>query len=291
VASREERADVEVVSVAAGLSVLRYISAEDAAAPPTVRVAPRSNGRRLNLVSVPGEAEHVLRAPGTVIVLVAEAETELAVTITRQPRSRSAAVNLHLELLAGAMSSPAARDEGGGDVGTSRPQPSRISVVGHVARRGDVLVASGEWLGGPEFPIRIEGLEIRWPDMPGDLQLEYSVVIGGRTLRKLPFCRVSEFVGTKGRAAPIVGLTMVLRGETASSYCIKADCLFLGAPMISESGQIITLSGPTGREPLVGLRLWIETAPGYRTTEDSSPFPTGGRRVLPGSSPARQKSQ
>ena len=73
---------------------------------------------------------------------------------------------------------------------------------------------------------------------------------------------MSEFAGTKGRAAPIVGLTIVLRGEIASSYRIKADCLFLGGQMISESGQKLILSGPTGREPLVGLRLWIETAPG-----------------------------
>ena len=285
-------ASVEVVCVAAGLSVLRYVSAEDAAAPPTVRVAPRSAGRRLDFIAVPGEAEHVLRAPGAAIVLVAEAETELAVTIIRQPRSISAAVNLHLELLAGAMSSQVreARVEGR-DVGSSRPQPSRVSVLGHVARGGDVLVASGEWLGGPEFPVRIEGLEIRWPDMPGDLQLEYSVIIGGSTLRKLPACRINEFAGTKGRAAPIVGLTMVLRGETASSYRIKADCLFLGTQMISESGQTLILSGPTGREPLVGLRLWIETTPGFRTTEDSSPFATARPRVLPGSTPVRQKSQ
>jgi hypothetical protein len=291
VASPEERAHVEVVSVPAGLSVLRYISAEDTTAPPTVRVVPRSAGRRLDFIPVPGEAEHVLRAPGAAIVLVANAETELVVTAIRPPGSSSAAVNLHLELLAGAMSSHVREARGEGrDVGTSRPHLSRVSVLGHVARQGDVLVASGEWLGGPEFPIRIEGLEVRWPDMPDDLQLEYSVVIGGSALHSLPACRVNEFAGTKGRAAPIVRLTMALHGETASSYRIKADCLFLGGQMISESGQTIILSGPTGREPLVGLRMWIETTSGFRTAKDSTPFATGGRRVT-GSTAARRKSQ
>jgi hypothetical protein len=269
VANREEQANIEVVSVSAGLSVLRYISAEDAATPPTVRVAPRSAGRRLDFIPVPGEAEHVLRAPGAAIVLVAEAKTELTITIIRQPRSRSATVDLHLELLSAALSDALSSDvQGargeGSDVGACLRQPSRVSVLGHVARRGDVLVRSGEWLGGPEFPARIEGLEIRWPDMPRDLQLEYSVVIGGSTLRKLPACRVSEFTGTRGRAAPIVGLIIGLSGEIASSYRIKADCMFLGGQMISESGQKLILSGPTGREPLVGLRLWIESAPGLR---------------------------
>jgi hypothetical protein len=259
VAGRQERTQVEVVSVPAGLSVLRYISAEDTTAPPTVRVAPRSAGRRLDCIPIPGEAEHVLRAPGAAIVLVAEVETELVVTAIPPPGSSSAAVNLHLELLASAVSLHVGEGRReGGDVGSPRPQPSRVSVLGHVARQGDVLVASGEWLGGPEFPIRIEGLEIRWPGMPEDLQLEYSVVIGGSTLRSLPACRVNEFAGTKGRAAPIVRLTMALHGETASSYRIKADCLFLGTQMISGSGPAIILSGPTGREPLVGLRLWIE---------------------------------
>ena len=86
-------------------------------------------------------------------MLVAEAETELAITIIRQPRSRSATVDLHLELLSAALSSDVREARGeGSDVGACLRHPSRVSVLGHVARRGDVLVASGEWLGGPEFP-------------------------------------------------------------------------------------------------------------------------------------------
>ena len=91
-----------------------------------------------------------------------------------------------------------------------------------------MLVTSGEWLGGPELPARIEGLEIRWPNMPGDIQLEYSVVIAGNIPIRLPDCRVSEFAGTKGRSAALVGLKMVLRGFGANSFRIRADCVFLG---------------------------------------------------------------
>ena len=115
---------------------------------------------------------------------------------------------------------------------------------------------------GPNFLSESRGLRFAGPICPRDLQLEYSVVIGGGTLRKLPACRVNEFTGSRGRAAPIVGLTMVLSGEAAHSYRLGADCLFLGTQIISETGQTIILSGPTGREPLVGLRLWIETTSG-----------------------------
>jgi hypothetical protein len=290
VANWEDQANVKVLRIAAGLSILRYVSAEDAGKTPTIRLAPRTSATRLQLIPVPGEPEPVLRAPGAAIVLVAETETELAVTIIRQPGSRSAAVDLHLELLARAVTPASAmvrREDR--HIGSSMPQPNRITVLGHVARRGDVLVATGEWLGGPEFPARIEGIEIRWPDMPRDLQLEYSVVVGGPTLRKSSVCRVSEFAGTKGRAVPIVRLALALSGATASSYRIKADCLFLGGQMISESGQKVALSGPTGKEPLVGFRLWIEAIAGLNLSAPSSQLGAGGLRLLSGSASARRK--
>jgi len=289
VANWEDQANVKFLRVAAGLSILRYVSAEDAGRTPTLRLAPRTSASRLQLIPVPGEPEHVLRAPGTAIVLVAETDAELAVTIIRQPGSRSPAVDLHLELLARAIPSalPTARRED--HFRSSVPQPNRITVLGHVARRGDVVVTAGEWLGGPEFPARIEGIEIRWPDMPRDVQLEYSVVVGGPALRKSSTCRVSEFAGTKGRAIPIVRLAIALGGAMASSYRIKADCLFLGGQMISESGQKVTLSGPTGKEPLVGLRLWIEAVAGLNLTAPPSQPGAGGLRLLSGSPPSARR--
>jgi hypothetical protein len=282
--------DVKIVRVSAGLSVLKYVSAEEAVVPPVVRVAPGNTDRPVNLIPAPGEAKDVLRAPGTAVVVVAEAESELTVTISRHSRSRSAEIELHLELLAPAVSShiPPRRGQDR-RMDASLAAADRMLVVGHLARRGDVTVESGEWLGGPEFPAPIEGVEIRWPGIPAGLELEYSVIVGGNTLRKLPPCKVNQFAGTKGRAAPIVGLTVALRGNVAGSYRIKADCLFLGEQVINQSGQRVSLAGPTGREPLVGLRLWIETMPGFRPDEASSSVPAGGLRVFRGRTPARPK--
>jgi hypothetical protein len=38
-----------------------------------------------------------------------------------------------------------------------------------------------------------------------------------------------------------------------------AEAVFLGSPVTRGRGEKLTLAGPTGREPLVGIRLAIET--------------------------------
>jgi hypothetical protein len=277
----EGETETKTVRVSAGLSVLKYISAKESVAPPSVRLSWRNAGGRANFIAAPGQTKDVLRAPGTALVLVAEAESELTIRIVRDAESKSAEIELQLELLTPAKSSH--RPEKHGEAA------SGILVVGHLARRGDVIVENGEWLGGPEFPAPIEGIEIRWPEIPADLELEYSVIVGGNTLRKLRPCKVNEFAGTKGRAAPIVGLTMAFRGKMAQSYRLKADCVFLGEQMISQSGQKMDLAGPTGREPLVGLRLAIEAMGDFKSDDDSSVVPASGLRVFRGRTPARQR--
>src|SRR5262249_33546019 len=149
------QSDVKLVRVSPGLSVLRYVSARDTITPPSVHLGPATAAGRLDLIPAPGEAPDVLRSPGGAVVLVADAEIELTITVVRHPASNSAAVELHLEPLAPAASSDA-REEHWERERIETPSPaSRVSVLGHVARRGDVIVASGEWLGGPEFPARI----------------------------------------------------------------------------------------------------------------------------------------
>ena len=289
-AINENQTEIEVLRVAAGLSVLRYVSAGEAVRPPTIHVTPRAVGQ-LDLVPTPGEPKNVLRAPGAAIVLVNEAEAELALTIIRHPESKSVAIELHLELLAPAKLSRALEEQSQDNrIESSSSTPSRMVLIGHLARRGDVLIDSGEWLGGPELPARIEGMEIRWPGMPLGLELEYAVTIDADGLHRLPPCKVNEFAGTRGRAIPIVGLALSLRGDKANSYRLKADCLFLGGQIISEFGRQMVLSGPTGREPLVGLRLWIEAATGSGLRQRSS-TEAGRARIFPSSGPSWRTPQ
>jgi hypothetical protein len=55
-----------------------------------------------------------------------------------------------------------------------------------------------------------------------------------------------------------VGATLDIAGPSAGGYQLVADAMFLGAPQMRVAGQHVVLSGPTGREPMVGLRLAIE---------------------------------
>ena len=106
----------------------------------------------------------------------------------------------------------------------------QISLLGHVARRGDVESKPASGSAGQNSRPASKACEIRGPRMPPGFELEYSVIVGGKTPRQLPTCRVNEFAGTKGRASPIVGLTIALRGEDANSHQIRAECIFLGGP-------------------------------------------------------------
>ena len=53
----------------------------------------------------------------------------------------------------------------------------------------------------------------------------------------------------------LTGLMLELSGPDALLYQFSVEALFLGSPVMRVSGERIVLSGPTGREPLVGLRV------------------------------------
>ena len=71
---------------------------------------------------------------------------------------------------------------------------------------------------------------------------------------------LGAFAGTRGRAMALTGLMLELTGPDATLYRFSAEALFLGSPVIRVSGERVVVSGPTGREPLVGLRVALHGA-------------------------------
>jgi hypothetical protein len=135
---------------------------------------------------------------------------------------------------------------------------SSFRLLGHLAGRGDTLVGLGEWLGGPMAPTRLEGISIEWPGRPLNFKLRHAVRVGATGEPKVTdFVEVGVYSGTRGRALPLVGASFELFGPAASGYEITAVALFLGSPQMRVTGQRVVVSGPTGREPLVGLQLQI----------------------------------
>jgi hypothetical protein len=122
---------------------------------------------------------------------------------------------------------------------------------------GDQQVRADQWLGGPLAPSRIEGISIKWPDKPDNLDIRYAV----KTAKPQPTSgipvKVGSFSGTRGKDMPVVALLLEMSGAADDNLQFAVDTLFLGAPTKRVVGRRIVSSGPTGREPLVGLRVSI----------------------------------
>jgi hypothetical protein len=133
-----------------------------------------------------------------------------------------------------------------------------MRLLGHVAGIGDVVVGTRDWLAGPTAPSRIEGIAVEWPQKPSGLDLRYAVKSANQPgTPKL--VGLQSFAGTRQRALPITSVVLELSGPIASNYQLWAEALFLSSPILRAIGQRVVLSGPTSREPLVGLRIAIES--------------------------------
>jgi hypothetical protein len=235
-----------------GLFVVRYDSADDPVQPPRVVVS--TDSKSVRFVLPPGVDEPVLWSPGACLVVLANRSGRLEVAVSPAQPNGSVAARVKLVPLS---NNPAAvREESGASA--ERLDASRIQLLGHVAGIGDKVVRFGEWIAGPASPSRIEGIKIEWPDKPRGVDLRYAVRIGGQVPGATRPIDVGGFAGTRGRAAPLVGATLDIAGPNAGGYQLVADAMFLGAPQMRVAGQHVVLSGPTGREPMVGLRLAIE---------------------------------
>ena len=83
-----------------------------------------------------------------------------------------------------------------------------------------------------------------------------KLVRGRRAPASGRMTKLGGYAGTRGRALPVVGVTVELR--KMADFQLSAEAAFLGAPLTRMSGKRIAISGPTGREPLVGFRIRLD---------------------------------
>ena len=245
-----------IVSASPGVYILRYTSTASRNGAPLARVsALQAVDQAVSFFAAPGMRDTVLREPGDYIIARIERSSRLEMVLTPRHAGGSLDAQFELELIAPPMELREAAMED-----DLRPA-SRVgmSILAHVARRGDLIADAGQWICGPDDPMPIEGVEIRWPGKPPKVELAYSVIVG-QARRSLPECEDGEFAGTRGQAMPVLGLRLRLHGANASRFEIRAEALFRASDVVSEKGRDVELSGPTGREPLVGFRLSIEPA-------------------------------
>lgn len=262
-------AQQKTLDLARGLYLIRYEGSESAA-PPVVRVFPdRGQAQNCMIITAPDAADGTLHREGALVVSVRQA-CRLVVEVTPQRPGGPTAANVKIETLSqGRVPSVA----GSGLSPQAPANPAQdLRVVAHVAGIGDVTESANSWIAGPMAPARVEGLCLVWPGKPVDLDIRYAVRFARPQAGDNQFVPLGTFAGTRGRALPLTGVSLELSGPGAHRYNVTAEAIFLGAPASRITGQRINLSGPSGREPLVGIKIDVENVAFQPTvTQQSAP--------------------
>jgi hypothetical protein len=264
--SRGSIAQTKVVELDRGLFVLRY-SASAARPAPTVAVACEHGSERAAVViSPPGYPAGILSRPGDALVVQAKQRAQLSVQVRPSVPNGSTEADVSIERLG--QQAEADQDE---DIATAdedvatvetreesrSEQTNALEVLAHVARLGDVSALAGEWIAGPESPARIEGLALKWRDASPHPDLKYAVRAGGRNSALMWGNGSGSFVGTRGQARPLTEIRFELGGPAAENSELVIEALFQGATPMRAEGRNIRLTGPTGQEALLGLRVEV----------------------------------
>lgn len=251
---------LSTVPVNRGLYVLRYSVGGEKGDNPVgfVRVLPESQAD-IQIISPPGQAGGFLPAPGAGVVVLAQSIGSLQIVVRSRGPNGGTTASFQLEPL----QDQSAGLRGNVGQGQDPVQPRsnladmkpKLSVMAHVALRGDVEAHDGEWIAGPSAPAPLEGLELRCGVR--DLEIEAQVLSAGEWSQ---WRSAWSYMGSRGRAMPLSGVRIRLSGPAASQLSLEADALFLGSPVVAKRGPTVELVSFAGSDTLVGLRLGLRPA-------------------------------
>jgi len=282
----------KAVDLDRGLFFVNYKSAEDSVAPPRVTLsAAEGHERRMQFILHPDAIEPILCEPNSGLVVRVDSPGRLQVQVspTRLGGSRAAVVGI--EPIQSGQRTALALSQNAGTRGSVNTDAFKL--LGHVAGLGDVVVGPNAWIAGPAAPSRIEGLALEWPDRPAGIDIRYAVQFANAQPGSGKMVSLGSFAGTRGRALALTGVVLEMVGR--DDLQLAAEAIFLSAPTLRAIGRRVVLSGPTGREPLVGLRVNVEAVASFGTTEEiAAPVTprtaTGSGRVRVFRSRPRQES-
>jgi hypothetical protein len=258
-----------------GLYVLRYDSTVGEHDHPMATVHPIPGCETsIQVISGPGAEPGRLDGPGAALCIRASAHGHLHVGIKRARADGSLSAALTLETLGRNGSVPPATESA-----TAAPTTPFVGVeqadrsahgalfVAHIARRGDIAIASNTWAAGPRSPAPIEGIEML-PLPTERVQAEIQVLNSAANEKWSEWSGPGAFSGTRGMSLPLIALRLRLTGPDAHLHYLNADALFLGAPIVNRRGREIEFRSEAGSDPLVGLRF--ELCPERRATPRST---------------------
>lgn len=235
--------------VACGLHVIRYVSFGGAGVPAVASIVALDES--VTILDMPGRSQGVLRQPGDCLALSAQRGGDIGVGLRRGAVDGALEASLRLEPIV-------LTEEGSARLLSIVPDaPIAFSVLAHLANLGDVKTDAGLWLGGPDRPAVVEGLEII--GSASAVPIELQVLIAGKSPHWSDWVGPGQFVGTRGRKLPLQGLRMRLRPE-ALGLEIAAEGLFLGALVSAQQGRQVEFISGSGVDPLVGVKIVLRPA-------------------------------
>jgi hypothetical protein len=249
----------KTIDLARGMFLIRYNAADDDRSPPIVRIFPDpSSVDSCEVIIAPDSSDGTLWSPQSGLVVLATQPSRLVVEVTPQNPGGSVAANIKIEPLQPGKQ-PARQPVRSSSV---EPVPADLDdfrILAHVAGVGDLSERLNTWIAGPMAPARIEGICLYWPSKPHDLNINYAVRFARPQRGDNVRVPLGTFAGTRGRALPLTGVALEMSGPAASHYTLTAEAIFLGSPAVRITGQRINLAGPSGREPLVGIKLTFDS--------------------------------
>jgi hypothetical protein len=252
------------LDVPRGLFVLRYVDREISQAPIiSVRPLPGSE-HSLTIIHHPDLSPTILDRPGAAVVVSSQGRASLEISAQARAFGGSLEARVDLEPLV----KPSVHEHGRDEqvnlprLATSdtelvrRPDDSvGLSILGHVSRRGDVVVQGGNWIAGPDAPSPIEGIEIR-VESRASSWLESQVLASGDA-NWSGWQSPGQFLGSRGRARPLVGMRIRTTPSAPHDLSVDASALFLGSPVLRREGAHVELRSPAGHDPIVGLQIGV----------------------------------
>lgn len=226
--------------------LLRYVDSSAFEKPLITIDIPLASRSAVRFLSHPDAPDMILEQPGQAIALAALDRVPIQLRVTPQRAGGSIDARIDIE-------SFDHRRPDAAKAAVDMVNLKSLTLLAHVARQGDILAPSGVWIGGPTAPSPIEGFELR-PE-PGDAQFARAQVLTMGRLDWEPWAPATAFQGSRGRATPLAGLRLELQGHYRQRYEFEGEALFLGTAPQAFRGAAIEARAPSGRDPLVGLRL------------------------------------
>jgi Holliday junction resolvase len=263
------------IAVSRGLLVVRYASSGTKSDFPVafVKAAPECE-ELVEVISAPGATEGRLDVPGDSLVVRVQDTARIEIGLRRVSPTGSLDASFQIDMLGGGKLPEAVpanavtvaepiqsavvsdfRDTG--VIEKSRSPRSRVSLLAHVAMRGDVEGREDRWIAGPGAPAPIEGIAIR-SENPAIVGVETQVLVAG-SKQWSDWAPTGAFAGTRGRGLPLVGVRLRVTGSEAPRTELAAEALFLGATAVAKSGRLVEFANSTGSDPLVGIKIGMRT--------------------------------